>query len=1046
MNLKKILVLVVVVTLVIAYFAFDLGRYADLQALKDHHATLKGYYAENPVLTIGVFFLIYVVAAALSLPFAALMTIAAGIFFGFVLGTVVVSFASTIGATLAFLASRFLLRDTIQRKYGARLKRINDGVEKEGGFYLFTMRLIPAFPFWLINLGMGVTPMRTWTFYWVSQVGMLAGTMAYVFAGAQVASRLEEIRSFAGLVSPGVIGALVLLGIFPLIAKKIVDAVKRSKYLRRYRAPAKFDYNLVVIGAGSGGLVSAYIAAAVNAKVALIEKDRMGGDCLNTGCVPSKSLIRSARVLAEAKRSKDFGLAKVDVEFDFAEVMERVQRVIAKIEPHDSVERYEGLGVDCLEGTAKIVDPYTVEVDGRQLTTRNIVIATGAGPLVPPIDGIDEVGVLTSDGLWEIRELPRRLAVVGGGPIGSEMAQTFARLGSEVTQIEAGPRLMSKEDPEVGEFVAKRFGEEGIRVLVGHRVAAFEKAESGAKVVVCELEDGEQVRIECDEILMALGRRPNVKGFGLEELEVRTTKQGTVEVDELLRTNYPNIFAVGDVAGPYQFTHFAAHQAWYATVNALFSPLKTFKADYRVIPWCTFIEPEVAHVGLNEQQAEQEGVEYEVTRYGIDDLDRAIADSDDEGFVKVLTVPGKDRILGVTIVGPHAGDVLAEYVLAMKHGIGLNKILGTVHTYPTIAEANKYAAGQWKQANKPEGILRWIGRFHTMRRSRGRNKVFFGALIVVAGLLLIAAVGAWRFFTPAPGPVPKAAPDPDAEATLAPVRTTFRGEAVYADTAVDRYRELLAAIVDDEGWVDYAALTADNEEGRAMRDRLRDYNRTVAHLDPATYGNWGRDRQLAFWINVYNSLTLEIVAKHHPSGTSLYGLLQGAPSESIRQIPWVWHKVTFQVMGERLTLNEIEHEIIRPRFGEPRIHFAINCASAGCPPLRAEPYTGADLEAQLEAQTRTFLRDKEQTRVRIDRDAGTVALSSIFAWFKPDFAAHAPDSGFESVAGEGDRALLNFVAGYLDAEDARHLREGDYRLTFFGYDWNLNSQARYAGE
>ena len=712
--MKKILIVVVFAALVGAFFAFDLGRFFTLEYLKAQQATIDAYHHAHPLQAALIYFVVYVAVTALSLPGAAIMTLAGGAVFGVVIGTVLVSFASTIGATAAFLVSRYLLRDTVQAKFNDSLRAINAGIERDGPFYLFAMRLVPAFPFFVINLVMGLTPIRTWTFAWVSQLGMLAGTVVFVNAGTQVA----QIDSLSGILSPALLGSFLLLAIFPFIARRALDWFKARKVYARYPKPAHFDRNLVVIGAGSAGLVTAYIAAAVKAKVTLIEKHKMGGDCLNTGCVPSKALIRSAKLLSHMRRSREFGMRSAEVDFDFAEVMERVQRVVRSVEPHDSVERYSALGVECIHGEARITTPYTVEVRTpagiRTLTTRAIVIAAGARPLVPPIPGIDQVGCLTSDTLWELRKLPRRLVVLGGGPIGCELAQCFARFGAEVTQVEMLPRIMMREDPEVSALVTERFRAEGIRVLTGHKAKQF-SIESGVKLLTCEHE-GKEVRIEFDELLCAVGRVANTSGFGLEELGVPTTKARTVEVNDYLQTNFPNIYACGDVAGPYQFTHTAAHMAWYAAVNSLFGFLRRFRVDYSVIPWCTFTEPEVARVGLSELEAKEKGIACEVTTYAIDDLDRAIADGEAHGFVKVLTVPGKDRILGATIVGEHAGDLIAEYVSAMKHGLGLNKILGTIHIYPTLAEANKYAAGNWKKAHAPQRLLVWVERLHRWLR------------------------------------------------------------------------------------------------------------------------------------------------------------------------------------------------------------------------------------------------------------------------------------------------------------------------------------------
>jgi pyruvate/2-oxoglutarate dehydrogenase complex dihydrolipoamide dehydrogenase (E3) component/uncharacterized membrane protein YdjX (TVP38/TMEM64 family) len=709
MNKTRLALLAILVLLVAGFFYFDLGQYLRLEFFKAQQAAIDAYVRTHTLRALLFYFLIYVAVTGLSLPGAALMTLVGGAIFGLLWGTVVVSFASTIGATLAFLASRFLLRDLVQRRFGGSLKAVNAGVRKDGAFYLFTLRLVPLFPFFVINLVMGLTPMRTLTYFVVSQIGMLPGTLVYVNAGTQ----LGRIESLAGILSPGLILSFTLLGLFPLIAKKLVDFMKARKALRGHKRPKRFDRNLVVIGAGSAGLVSAYIAAAVKAKVSLIERHKMGGDCLNTGCVPSKALIRSARFISHVRRAEEFGFHSAQAEFDFAEIMARVQRVIRAIAPHDSVERYTALGVDCVQGDARITSPYSVEVNGGTLTTRAIVIATGGGPFVPPIPGIDDVEVLTSDNVWALRDLPERLTVLGGGPIGCELAQCFARFGSRVTLVEMGERILPREDPEFAARVATRMGADGVELRVGHKAKSVRRS-GGGGVLVCEF-DGRDVEIVFDRLLAAVGRRAVTAGLGLEALGIVTAPNGTVPVNEYLQTRFPNVYACGDVAGPYQFTHTAAHQAWYATVNALFGQFRRFKADYSVIPWATFTEPEVARVGVNEQEARERGIAYEVTRYGIDDLDRAIADEEAHGEVKVLTVPGKDTILGVTIAGEHAGDLIAEYVLAMRHGIGLNKILGTIHIYPTLAEANKFAAGAWKRAHAPQKLLRWVQRYHAWR-------------------------------------------------------------------------------------------------------------------------------------------------------------------------------------------------------------------------------------------------------------------------------------------------------------------------------------------
>ncbi|MCK6410141.1 bifunctional TVP38/TMEM64 family protein/FAD-dependent oxidoreductase [Thauera sp.] len=713
MSLRKLLFAALIAALLAGWFVFDLGRYFELQAVKDSQLAIETYRDRHPLLALALYFGLYVVVTALSLPGAALLTLVGGAIFGLLWGTLVVSFASTLGATAAFLSARFLLRDWVSARFGPRLAAIDEGVKREGAFYLFTLRLVPLFPFFLVNLLLGLTAMRTRTFFWVSQLGMLAGTIVYVNAGTQLA----RIDSLGGVLSPALLASFVVLGVFPLLARRVVAHVQRRQVTARWPRPARFERNLVVIGGGSAGLVTSYIAAAVKARVTLVERHKLGGDCLNTGCVPSKALIRSARFLAQVARAPEFGIASAEVRFDFAEVMERVQRIIAQVEPHDSAARYSGLGVEVVQGAARIVSPWAVEIETaggerRRLTTRAIVIAAGARPTVPDLPGIDDIGYLTSDTVWSLRALPRRLLVLGGGPIGCELAQAFARLGARVTLLQRGARLLPREDADVSEVVMQRFRAEGIDLRLNHRASAF-VSEGEDKILLAE-HAGEAVRIPFDAVLLALGRSANLSGYGLEELGVRCGQ--TIETNALLQTNYPSIYAAGDVAGPYQFTHVAAHQAWYAAVNALFDPFKTFAVDYRVIPWATFIDPEVARVGLNEQEARAQGIACEVSTFGIDELDRAIADSAAHGFIKVLTVPGKDRILGVTIVGEHAGELIAEYVLAMKQGIGLNKMLGTIHIYPTLAEANKYVAGNWKRAHAPQRLLAWVERFHRWRR------------------------------------------------------------------------------------------------------------------------------------------------------------------------------------------------------------------------------------------------------------------------------------------------------------------------------------------
>lgn len=711
MNIKKTIILAAAIALATLFYELWINAYLNLETLKTLQVEWSDAYRAKPLKVITLYFIIYVAVTGLSLPGAALMTLLGGALFGLVKGTAIISFASTIGATMAFLLSRYLFRDWVQKKFSRQLIAVNEGIESEGNYYLFTLRLVPLFPFFIINLVMGLTPIKTVHFFWVSQVGMFLGTVVYVNAGTQ----LVRLESLSGILSPTLIISFSLLGLLPLITKKILSFLTAGKVYKKYNhsKPKSFDRNLVVIGAGSAGLVSSYIASAVKAKVTLIEQAKMGGDCLNTGCVPSKSLIRTANLIKDIHKAEKLWLKSNVNEYDFSEVMSQVQRVIKKIEPHDSVERYTQLGVECISGQAKIISPWLVEVNGKSISTKNIIIASGAEPLMPHMPGLDQVAVINSDTVWALKVLPKRLVVMGGGPIGCELSLCFARLGSKVTLIEMMPRVLIKEDSEVSSHIEQQFQQEGIRILTGHKVKSISCDETEKKIL-CE-NKGKEIEIPCDEILVAVGRKARVENMGLEDLDIELNPNGTLVVNEYMQTRFPNIFACGDVAGPYQFTHVAAHQAWYAAVNSLFGIFKKFKIDYSVIPWCTFTSPEVARVGLNELEAKEKNIDYEVTRFGLDELDRAIVDGENAGFIKVLTVPGKDKILGVTIVGHHAGDTIAEYVLAMKHGIGLNKILGTIHIYPTMAEANKYVAGEWKRNHTSAKLLIWLERFHSWR-------------------------------------------------------------------------------------------------------------------------------------------------------------------------------------------------------------------------------------------------------------------------------------------------------------------------------------------
>lgn len=682
-----------------------------LDTLKASRQVLLADVAAHPFAAAAAFFGVYVLATAVSLPIATVLTLAGGALFGVFEGTILVSFASTLGATLAMLVSRFLFRDAVRRHAGRYLPQLERGLERDGAFYLFSLRLVPVIPFFVVDVLAGLTSIRLLTYWWVSQLGMLPVTLVYVNAG----TRLTSLSSPSDLLSPALIASLVALAVLPWLARGVLAWWQRRRLYRCWPKPRRFERNLVVIGAGATGLVSAYIAATLRAKVTLVEAARMGGDCLNTGCVPSKALIRIARAAHEVRHAARLGITATLPEVDFSAAMRQVRVAIAAVAPHDSVERYERLSVDVRRGHATIRSPWCVEVDGEPITTRAIVIAAGAEPIVPELPGLAKAGYFTSDTLWQIEALPKRFAILGGGPIGCELAQAFARLGSQVILVQRAERLLTREDDEVSVFVAARLAEDGVDVRVAHQALAVVEHGPDGKALVCE-HAGARVTCPFDAILVAVGRVPRTRGYGLEGLGISTTPKRTIETDAYLQTLLPNIYACGDVAGPWQFTHAGAHQAWYATVNALFGDLKRFRVDTRVMPAVTFVDPEVARVGLNEREARAADTAYEITRYELAELDRAITEQATHGFVKVLTVPGNDRILGATVVGERAGELIAEFALAMRHRIGLSGILATVHAYPTFVEANKHAAGAWRRVHVPERALRWLERWHRWRR------------------------------------------------------------------------------------------------------------------------------------------------------------------------------------------------------------------------------------------------------------------------------------------------------------------------------------------
>ena len=706
--MKRIIIFLLIIALIIfSVIVFDVQNLFTLSALKEKQEQLQTTVDSHPFYSASIFFISYVIFAGLSLPGVIIFTLAAGALFGLLQGTILVSFASTIGAFLAFLVARFFLHDTVQERFSSRLTTINRKINSEGAFYLLFLRLVPVFPFFLVNILMALTPIRAGIYYWVSQVGMLPATILYVAAGAQIA----KIDDLGDIVSPSMLFLFLLLGIFPFLAKRLANFLKARVVYKEYKKPDTFGFNTIVLGGGSAGLVAAYTTSTLQGKVVLIEREKMGGDCLNTGCVPSKSILRSAKFIADMRRSKSFGMSKTSYEFQYENIIQRVHSKIATIAPKDSVERYTDLGVECEQGNAHVVSPWEIEVNGKHLTAKNIVIATGATPLIPALPGLDQIPYFTTDTIWSLTELPEHLLIIGAGPIGCELGQAFARLGARVTIVHRRNTILPNEDEEAAKLVEQALTLDHA-TLCTNFVTEKIVTQDGEHVMHGKHE-GTPVQISFSHLLLATGRRPNLGG--LETLQLEKNVAERLVVNDTLQTRFPNVYACGDVTSVMQYTHVASHQAWYAAFNALFRPIKAFKCTLENIPRAIFTDPEIASVGITEKQAIAADLKHQITTFPMDDIDRAITDNATEGFIKVITAGDSDKILGVCIVGEHASELIAEFVLAKTHKLGLNKILQTVHIYPTRSEINRMAAGKWRRSQISSRTINLLSKFQHWR-------------------------------------------------------------------------------------------------------------------------------------------------------------------------------------------------------------------------------------------------------------------------------------------------------------------------------------------
>ena len=705
--MRRIIVFLLIIAAILFTVSWlDLHQLFTLSQLKQQQHTLQQLVAQNMFAASIIYFLCYVGMAGLAIPGALIMTLAGGALFGLLTGVLLVSFASSLGALIAFWAARFFLHDYIQSKYKDRLTVINDKIKQQGHWYLLFIRLVPAFPFFLVNVLMGLTPIRAGSYYLVSQIGMLPATIIYVNAGTELAkiSSPQDILSWPLLIS------LTLLGLLPFITQGLVKLLTLKRLYAKWRKPKQFDYHTIVIGAGAAGLVSAYTSATLQAKVALIEQSEMGGDCLNTGCVPSKSILRTAKFVADLSRHQEFGIDEAHYKLQFSNIMRRVHNTVATIAPKDSIQRYSTLGVDCFSAEASLISPWQVELNQpakHTLTAKNIIVASGAQPAIPTITGLDEVDYYTSDSIWNLTTLPQELLIIGAGPIACELGLAFARLGTKVTLVNRGERILANEDHHAAQLLHDKLTQAGLRILNNFFSDEFSH-QHDMKCLVGKHE-GQSIRLNFTHLLLAVGRTANTAA--LAALDIDINQRGQIVTNQFMQTNYPNIYACGDVTSPLQYTHSASHQAWYAAFNALFRPLKQFKCALANIPRAIYTDPEIASLGITEQQAIEQGIKYQVTTLAMDDIDRAITDSATDGFVKVITADNSDKILGVCIVGEHASELIAEFVLAKTHNLGLNKILQTVHLYPTRSEINRLAAGKWRRSRfsaKSQQILHKI--------------------------------------------------------------------------------------------------------------------------------------------------------------------------------------------------------------------------------------------------------------------------------------------------------------------------------------------------
>ncbi|MBA3536096.1 MAG: FAD-dependent oxidoreductase [Tatlockia sp.] len=700
-KLRSWLPLILLLGLLILFFSLRLDKYLTFTSLRENRATLISWTKEHFFMAALLYMSCYTLAVAASVPGAVFLTLAGGFLFGVVFGTVFVIVSATLGATALFFAVRTSFGDWLAKSALSWLGRMREGFQQNAFSYLLMLRLVPLFPFWVVNIVPALLGVDAKTFIITTFFGILPGSIVYVMVGNGL-SHVFEANQTPNL---GIIFDIkVLLPLLALAALSFIPILyKRVNPKEQKKNPKtnQIKCDLSIIGAGAGGLSVAAVAAQLGLKVVLLESGKMGGDCLNYGCVPSKSLLAAGKIAYQLRHAAQFGISSKGLEIDFKKVMQQVHAVIKVLAKNDSVERFESLGVQVIKAVARFSGVNTLVAQDRVIEARRIVIATGSSPFKPPIPGLEDTPYLTNETIFNLTEQPKHLIVIGGGPIGCELAQAFSMLGSKITLIE-GFNLLPKDDVDCVAILRAQLKAMGIIIHEQAKVLGVEPhAHGGIKVSINQA--GEKLAIRGSHLLIATGRRANVENLDLEKAGIVYSNKG-IEVNSRLQTSNRRVYALGDVVGPYQFTHMATYQAGIVLRNIAFKI--PAKVDYRAIPWVTYTLPEIAHVGLLAEEALKHA-DIQFTEWSFLENDRAQTEHSLEGKIKIIS-DKKGRVLGVTIVGAHAGELILPWVIAIREKRTLRSFTDAVSPYPTLSEISKRVAGEFYKSKLFSNKTRWL--------------------------------------------------------------------------------------------------------------------------------------------------------------------------------------------------------------------------------------------------------------------------------------------------------------------------------------------------